>query len=102
MGLDCVPDVRRKVLIAAISGQDLKALNIPWTVKDRAFEELKELRILKDSRNPLKLTDSIQSLFETAGCRPPNCSGWVNYNEIKNTPDADTSGENNEKENDND
>ena len=102
VGLDCVPDVRRKVLIAAIAGQDLKALNIPWTVKDRAFEELKELRILKDSPNPLSLTDSIQSLLETAGCRPPNCSGWVNYNEIKNTPKADTSGENNEKEKEND
>ena len=60
VGLDCVPDVRRKVLIAAIAGQDLKALHIPWTVGDRAFEELKELRFLKTrathSASPIRLS----------------------------------------------
>ncbi len=41
---------------------------------------------------------SVQSLLETT----PNCSGWVSFNKIKNTPEADTSGENNEKEKEND
>ncbi len=36
---------------------------------------------------------SVQTLIEAAGCRPPNCSGRVSYNKIKNTPEADTSGE---------
>ena len=41
---------------------------------------------------------SVQSLIEAA----PNCSGWVSFNEIKNTPEADTSGENKQRENEDD
>ncbi len=41
---------------------------------------------------------SVQSLIEAA----PNCSGWVSFNKIKNTPEVDTSGETNEKEKEHD
>ncbi|MDA2934060.1 hypothetical protein MYX82_06925 [Acidobacteria bacterium AH-259-D05] len=66
VGLDCLPEVRRKIFLAAIAGQDLKSVQMPGTTTDRTYEDLKELGILGDSKNPLKPTREIQSLLRTA------------------------------------
>lgn len=73
VGLDCLPEVRRKLLLAAMAGQDLKAVPIPSTSKERACEDLQELNILetqershKKSSEPLRLTGTVRSLVKRA------------------------------------
>ncbi|MBI4454582.1 MAG: hypothetical protein HY644_01645 [Acidobacteria bacterium] len=69
VALDCIPDSRRQVLVATIAGKAIDSLPLPRTVRERAIEELRELRLLtKDS--PPKLTDSVASLRATAQLCP--------------------------------
>ena len=66
VGLDCLPEIRRKLLVAAINGQELGSLQIPSTVRYRAFEDLRELGILQEQHQPLKVTSKVQSLLKKA------------------------------------
>ncbi|MCH7802438.1 MAG: hypothetical protein IH937_00020 [Acidobacteria bacterium] len=77
VGLDCLPEVRRKLLLAAVAEQELKSVDLPWTTGQRTYEDLRELKVLDGSRDSLKLTGRIQSLFTKAKLVLPNCSGWV-------------------------
>jgi len=77
VGLDCLPEVRRKLLLAAVAEQGLKSVDMPWTTGQRAYEDLRELKVLDGSRDSLKLTGNIQSLLTKAKLVLPNCSGWV-------------------------
>ena len=77
VGLDCLPEVRRKLLLAAVAEQELKSVDMPWTTGKRTYEDLRELKVLDGSRDSLKLTGRIQSLFTKAKLVLPNCSGWV-------------------------
>ena len=65
VGLDCLPELRRKLLAGAIAGEELSSLQIPNTVRYRAYEELKELEILREQQ-PLKVTSKVQSLLKKA------------------------------------
>ena len=47
VGLDCLPINRRSLLLAVMKEQDVTALPIPRTIRDRQLEELKELKIVE-------------------------------------------------------
>jgi len=75
VAFDCLPEVRRKILLAAIAGQDLQSVALPRTVRDRAAEELEALEILtNDAGLPgglptYKLTDRAQRLISAAAVK---------------------------------
>jgi hypothetical protein len=47
VGLDCLPDNRRKLLLAALAGQDLNGVRMPRTVRRRELEELEALELIE-------------------------------------------------------
>ncbi len=73
VGLDCIPDYRRRLLEAAIRGQASESVVIPRTVRDREVEDLKELGLLEPGgvNDPVtikyKLARKAERLLETAG-----------------------------------
>jgi hypothetical protein len=66
VGLDCLPENRRHILLAASRGQDLASISIAPTMRFRAAEELEALGILEDKRQP-KLSDRAALLLIKAG-----------------------------------
>jgi hypothetical protein len=47
VAFDCIPDPRRKLLVAAIDGEEPGLVGMPRTVRDRALEELQGLGLLQ-------------------------------------------------------
>ena len=68
VGLDCLPEVRRQLLVCAIQGGDLSSVEVSRTTRDRALEELVELKVLVAERpyQSIALTDSVESFLSTA------------------------------------
>jgi hypothetical protein len=66
VGLDCLPENRRRLLLAAVKGQDLALVPMPRTVRDREIEELQELGIV-DASTPASLAPRTQRLVCNAG-----------------------------------
>ena len=66
VGIDCIPDVRRKVIAAAILDKNPNSVKATRTVKNRAIEELVALDVLKGNSRKT-LTERVRSLIETAG-----------------------------------
>lgn len=66
VGLDCLPENRRRILLAASSGQDFASPPIALTMRLRAAEELEALGILEDKKT-LKLSDRLAQLLKKAG-----------------------------------
>ena len=67
--LDCLPENRRRVLLAATLDQDITSLSIPATMRSRTVEELEALGIVEpgpDKKQP-KLSERIAQLFRKAG-----------------------------------
>jgi hypothetical protein len=64
VALDCLPDVRRAILKAAINGEEVARL--PPTVRGREVENLRELGIL--APGGLGLSTDTQYLLKQAGC----------------------------------
>lgn len=85
VGLDCIPDYRRRLLDAVIRGQSLDLVPIPRTVRNRELEELYELTLIEmgglDDPVGWKLTDKANELLEATGLLAgfrssvPMCSG---------------------------
>ena len=65
VGLDCLPENRRRLLLAALKGEDLSSVHMPHTVRDRETEELEALEILNTEFAPV-LTERVQGLLGTA------------------------------------
>jgi hypothetical protein len=65
VGLDCLPENRRRLLIAATKGIELTSVRMPYTVWQRELEELAALEILR-ADSPRKLTDRFERLLATA------------------------------------
>jgi hypothetical protein len=66
VGLDCLPENRRRIVMAASAGQDLASIAIAPTMRFRAAEELEALGILGDKKQPT-LSDRAAQLFQKAG-----------------------------------
>ena len=87
VGLDCIPDHRRRLLEAAIRRQPVDSVPMPRTVRARELEELGELTLLEAAGldDPVgtgwKLTSKAEQLLEAAGLLAgsvsavPICSG---------------------------
>jgi hypothetical protein len=87
VGLDCIPDYRRKLLAAMIRGQPLDSVPMPRTVRTRELEELGALNLLEPAGldDPVgtgwKFSAKTKQLLEGAGLLAesdstvPLCSG---------------------------
>jgi hypothetical protein len=65
VGMDCISDARRQLLIAIIRGQDVEQVGVPRTVRDRQLEELEALGLVE--KDPTwKVTQRAGRLLETA------------------------------------
>lgn len=69
VGLDSLPETRRKILLAAVQGRDLDSVEVPRSVRDRAAEELAELGILRKGVT-LELSEKAEQLVSKAN---PEC-----------------------------
>lgn len=49
VGMDCIADTRRQLLLAIIRGNDIEQLAISRTVRDRQLEELAALSLVEDT-----------------------------------------------------
>jgi hypothetical protein len=66
VSLDCLPENRRRLLLAVLKGDDPALVPIPRTIRGRELEELVELQILDLGATPAKLTPRIAGLIATA------------------------------------
>ena len=65
VGMDCISDARRQLLIAIIRGQDVEQIAVPRTVRDRQLEELEALGLVE--KDPTwKVTQRAGKLLDTA------------------------------------
>jgi hypothetical protein len=72
VGLDCIPDYRRKLLETVVRHQSPDSVPMPRTVRNRELEELAELKLLEQASqgslaNQWKLTRKAEELLEAAG-----------------------------------
>jgi len=70
VSLDCIPENRRKLLVAAISGTEACLVAMPRTVRDRALEDLQGLGLLEPSSanaDHWVLTERANALLNAAG-----------------------------------
>jgi len=61
VGLDCVPEIRRRLLTAALKGDGLDSVTAPRTVKRRAIEDLVALHILEKNH---QFSEKTQKLLD--------------------------------------
>lgn len=66
VGLDCLRDNRRRILLAVTKGQDVSTLPMSKTVRQRELEELEELDILHKTEKGWELTGRIARLWAKA------------------------------------
>jgi hypothetical protein len=71
VGMDCLPENRRKLLIAAVQGCDPYSLSIFRTVCDRELENLEALDLLEQQGETWKLTANADRLWSSAGVVVP-------------------------------
>ncbi len=64
VGMDCLPEYRRRLLLAILKGLDFESVAMPRTVRGRELEELVELGILTDA---FCVTEKIEALLSVAG-----------------------------------
>jgi len=69
VGLDCLPENRRRLLLAAVKGQDLASVPLARTIRQREIEELEALSILGEGDRKGKLTESVEELLAVAALR---------------------------------
>jgi hypothetical protein len=76
VGLDCLRDDRRRLLLAIITGADFDSLALPRTMRERQLEELHGLDIITKGENGFKLTERMAQLWHVATCNiAPMCTG---------------------------
>ena len=70
VGLDCLPDYRRRIFLAVTKGEDPSLVPISKTMRQRELEELVELDILQETEpSGYKLTGRIARLWQKAGVK---------------------------------
>jgi len=63
VGFDCIPDNRRKALLAVAKNESLNNLSIPRTLRDREVQELEALGLITSEKT---LTDKASTLLQVA------------------------------------
>lgn len=73
VGLDCLPDYRRRLFLAVAQGLNLDSVGIPRTMRTRELEELSELGIVEfdsgQADGTWRLVVGIEHLWATAGVK---------------------------------
>jgi hypothetical protein len=70
VGMDCLTENRRKLLVAALRGQSLDSVKMPRAVKGREKEALIELEVLTSSDDSeLRLSERAEGLISEADLR---------------------------------
>jgi hypothetical protein len=69
VSLDCITDTRRRILLAAIYGEEPALVPMPRTVRTRQIEELEALELLEGADNRWTLTEKAQNLVNLSGLR---------------------------------
>jgi hypothetical protein len=77
VGLDCLPENRKRLLMAVRQNGSVESVSMPRTVRERLCEEMTELGIFKKADNldlgdSFALTDHIEGLLSVAA---PMCTG---------------------------
>lgn len=67
VGLDCLQDYRKRLLLAIARGQNPISVNMPNTMRQRELEELTELGVVEKSDSGYKLSSRIEKLWNKAG-----------------------------------
>ncbi len=66
VGLDCLPENRRRILVVAVKGKGLESVQLPRTVREREIEDLEALGILGEGDRKGKLTEHVGELHSVA------------------------------------
>ena len=69
VGLDCLPENRRRILLAVVKGQEPSSASLARTVYDREVEDLQALGILSNDGGSPTLTGYVQKLLAATGLR---------------------------------
>ena len=69
VGLDCLPDNRRGLVLAAIKGHDLASVPLARTVLQREIENLEALKILGEEDRKGKLSHRVTQLLAVAALK---------------------------------
>jgi hypothetical protein len=69
VGLDCLAENRRRILLAAIKGRDLASISLARTVREREVENLEALGILGEGDRMGKLTERVEELLTVAALK---------------------------------
>lgn len=69
VGLDCIPDHRRRLLLAVWRGEDVDSVPMPRTLRKRELEDLEALQVLQ-AASPARLTQQVERLLSTARLGP--------------------------------
>jgi hypothetical protein len=65
VGLDCITDTRRQLLLAIIHGEDVDEVQLSRTVRERQLEELEAL-VLIENNGAWTLTQRAGALLDAA------------------------------------
>jgi hypothetical protein len=65
VGLDCIPDTRRRLLLTVLRGEDVSSLKLPRTVQARELEDLVALQIFEEADSP-QVSQRVAKLLEVA------------------------------------
>ena len=68
VGLDCISEIRRNLVVAASQNEPIENLRLARTTREREVEDLSELGVLQ-LKNGLQLSDRIQRLLLQSGAR---------------------------------
>jgi hypothetical protein len=69
VGLDCLPETRRRIVLGAIQGRALASIPVARTVREREIENLEALGILGEDERKGKLTECVEELLAVAALR---------------------------------
>jgi hypothetical protein len=67
VGLDCLPENRRRILSAAAGGRPFQSLALSRTVLEREIEDLKALHVLAEGDEVETLTERVAGLLQASG-----------------------------------
>lgn len=79
VGLDCLREDRRRLLLAIVRGADVDSVALTRTMRERQLEELHELGVISKGEHGFVLSERMAHLWQTSKCKiAPMCTGGAN------------------------
>ena len=69
VGLDCLPDSRKNLVVAAIKNQDLASVSLARSVRQREIENLEALKILGEDDRQGRLSHRVEQFLAVAALK---------------------------------